>query len=59
MSELLLALAMICTKTNDLNLNVIKARKECVAQLLECRNKTGLAKNWERWISCLREDEKK
>ncbi len=52
MGELLLALTMLCTKTNDLNMWVIDGRKKCVIELLECPIKYN--KTRESWIKCLK-----
>ncbi len=58
MNELLLALAMLCTKTNDLNMAVIEQRKECVVKVMKCI-KTTKKHKWDAYIDCIDPNYKK
>jgi len=55
MNELFLAITLLCTKTNDLNMWAINSRKTCVADLLEC---VGNKPNSKKLAFCVRPKEK-
>lgn len=56
MNELLLALAIICTKTNDLNRGptyITNFKKACVAEILKCINLNKKSSELEKYSDCL------